>query len=453
MAKGSTVNLADTKKAVSGLMPGIMEDLTTLVSYPSCSFPGFPSEPVYGACAFVVDMLKRSGFEAEQLDLEAGGYPAVWAEKPGPEGAPTVLMYAHYDIQPAPIEQGWVTNPFEPVIKEDGRLYGRGAADDKSGIAIHVGSLRALADNLPVGVKVLIEGEEETGSHLDAYVQRYPDRFDADVMLIADMGNLECGRPVLTTRLRGMTALTVRVETVERPQHSGAFGGPAPDALMTLVRMLASLQDDAGNPAVEGLVSFDWPGADYPEQLYRELSGVLPDVDLIGDGSLATRLWSKPVINVIGIDAPSVAEAGNVLIPSASARVSMRIAPGAVPAEEVAKLERHLLDVTPWNAHVTIENVAAAGGFIAPEGGPAMTAAKAALSAAYGVEPSEVGSGGSIPLLDTLLAASPGAEFILWGAEDYSANIHGANESVHPDEIERMIVAQVLLLQSLADVR
>jgi acetylornithine deacetylase/succinyl-diaminopimelate desuccinylase-like protein len=440
----------EIRSKVAAMMPQVMDDLGVLVGNASCAFPGFPPEPVNAARATVIDILKRSGFEAGELDLEGGGYPAVWGELPAPAGAPTVLLYGHYDVQPAPMEQGWTTDPWTLTKKDDGRYYGRGAADDKSGVAIHAGTLRVFDGKPPVGIKLILEGEEETLSHLEDYVAKYPERFKADVMIIADMGNIECGEPVLTTMLRGHVQCIVETRTVDHPLHSGVFGGPAPDALMALIRMLATLQDDRGNCAVPGLRAFDWPGAEYPEPLYRQMAAMLDGVEIIGDGTVGTKLWSKPCISVIGIDAPSVAEAGNVLLPTARAKVAMRIAPGADPEHELAQLMDFLNAAAPWGVQVEVTRVKASDAFLAPSGGPGVEAARAALAEAYGKDVSEVGSGGSIPLLETLMKASPGAEFILLGAEDAPANIHGANESVHPDEIERMIVAQALLIEKLA---
>ncbi len=446
------MNTSDIRGKVAAMMPEIMDELGVLVSHASCAFPGFPGEPVHAACAQVIQMLKNAGFDAGELDLEGGGYPAVWGEIPAPEGAPTVLLYAHYDVQPAPMEQGWVTDPWTPVTKDDGRMYGRGAADDKSGVAIHAGTLRVFDGKPPVGVKVIIEGEEETLSQLEAYVDKYPERFRADVMIVADMGNIECGQPVLTTMLRGHVQCIVEVKTIDHPLHSGVFGGPVPDAFVSLMRLLNSLWDERGNTIVPGLHGFDWPGADYPEPLVREMAGVLPGVHINGDASIGSMLWSKPNATVIGIDGvPCIADAGNVLLPSARAKVAMRIAPGADPEVELEKLMEYLRANAPWGVQVDVKRVKASDAFMAPKGGPAMAAATEALREAYGIEPSEVGSGGSIPLLETLMGASPGAEFILLGAEDAKANIHGANESVHPDEIERMIVAQALLIERLAN--
>jgi acetylornithine deacetylase/succinyl-diaminopimelate desuccinylase-like protein len=445
------MNLEEIRSAVKAEMPNTMAQLATLVSHASCAFPGFPPEPVHAAKEQVIAMLADAGFRTAELDLGGGGYPAVWGEIPAPEGAPTVLLYAHYDVQPAPMEQGWTCDPFEPTWR-DGRLYGRGAADDKSGVAIHAGALKVFGGKPPVGVKVIVEGEEETMSHLEAYVEANPERFRADVMVIADMGNIVCGEPVLTTMLRGHCQCIVEVKTIKSPLHSGVFGGPAPDAFVALMRLLNSLWDEDGDTIVPGLKSFEWPGAEYPVPLYRDMAGMLPGVEIIGEGSVATKLWSKPNVTVIGIDGPpSVAEAGNVLLPSARAKVAMRIAPGADPDAELETLMAYLRDAAPWGVDVTVTRVKASDAFLAPKGGPAMAAASDALAAAYGTAPSEVGSGGSIPLLETLAKASPGAEFILWGAEDAPANIHGADESVHPDEIERMIVAQALLFERLAE--
>jgi acetylornithine deacetylase/succinyl-diaminopimelate desuccinylase-like protein len=250
--------------------------------------------------------------------------------------------------------------------------------------------------------------------------------------------------------LRGHVQCTVEVRTIDHPLHSGVFGGPAPDAFVSLIRLLNALWDERGNTVVPGLEGFDWPGADYPEELFREMSGMLGGVEVVGDGSVGSKLWSKPNATVIGLDGvPKIAEAGNVLLPTARAKVALRIAPGADPEAELAKLMKHLRASAPWGVQVDVKRVKASDAFRAPKGGAAMAAATAALAAAYDKPPSEVGSGGSIPLLETLAQASPGAEFVLLGAEDSIANIHGANESVHPDEIERMIVAQALLFDKL----
>ncbi len=294
-----------------------------------------------------------------------------------------MLLYGHYDVQPAPMEQGWVTDPWTPTTKDDGRMYGRGAADDKSGVAIHAGTLRVFGGKPPVGVKVIIEGEEETISQLEAFVEKHPERFKADCMIVADMGNIECGQPVLTTMLRGHCQCTVEVRTIDHPLHSGVFGGPVPDAFVALIRLLNKLWDERGNTVVPGLEKFDWPGADYPEPLVREMAGVLPGVEITGDASIGSMLWSQPNATVIGIDGvPCIADAGNVLLPVARAKVALRIAPGADPEAEITKLMDYLRASAPWGVQVDVKRVKASDAFMAPKGGPAMAAAAKALEAA-----------------------------------------------------------------------
>ncbi len=440
------------RKKVQGLLPGAIQDLERLVSHPSVAFPGFPPEPVHAACREVVDLLRRRGFSnAAPLDV-GGRYPAVWAEMPAPPGKPTVFLYAHYDVQPAPPEQGWQTDPWALTRKPDGRLYGRGAADNKSGIVLHAAALQVFDGRPPVGLVLCVEGEEETLSALEGFVRAHPERFQADAMLIADMGNLVAGEPVLTTTLRGHVQCDLAVETLKAPLHSGVFGGVAPDALIALARILASLHDDKGNTAVQGLKTGDWRGASFPEDLYRAQSGMLPGVEPIGEGSVAARLWCKPSVTVIGLDAPAVEGAANVLLPRARARVALRTAPGEDPAHALGVLTSHLRTAAPWGVRVSVTPVKASEAFLSAGTGPARRAAVRALREAFGREPSEAGCGGSIPLLTSLAQAAPGAEVLLWGAEDTAASrIHGPDESVDPGELERMILAEALLLQDLAE--
>ena len=446
----SNTDASQVAGTVAALMPGLVAELSTLVAIPSVAFPGFPSAPVHAMSEAVVDLFRRSGARDARLLEIPGGYPAVWAQIPAPEGAPTVLLYAHYDVQPAPVAQGWDTDPFVATPGADGRIYGRGAADDKSGLIIHAGTLQALGADLPVGVKILIEGEEETISHLGDFVDANPEMFDCDAFVIADMGNQEVGRPALTTALRGEVSCTVRVRTLAFPVHSGVAGGAAPDALVALIKMLATLHDDAGNTVVPGVATGEWSGADVDQQVYRESSGVLPGVDLIGTGTLASRLWAKPSVTVIGIDAPTVQAASNVLIPEATAKISMRIVPGANADHELELLVTPLTSVTPWHAEVEVTPLKAGWPFAADLSGPTVRAAEAGLGAAFGTPVETIGSGGSIPLINSLKHACPRADVILWGAEDTKlSRIHASNESVDPAEIEHLITAQVLTLRSL----
>lgn len=431
-------------------MPEIIGELETMVSIPSCSFPGFPAEPVEKMGRQIVSAFERYGVTAELAEVP-GGYPAVVADIPAPPGKPTVLLYAHYDVQPAPPEQGWDTDPFTPTHK-GGRLFGRGAADDKSGIAIHLATLAAFDGKPPVGIRILIEGEEETISHLDSWVKSNPERVQADAMVIADMGNLEVGRPVLSTKLRGHVKAVVEVSTLENPVHSGLFGGAAPDAWMALIRMLATLVDEDGTCRVDGILSDEWDGAEYDEGLLRSNAGVLDGVDLIGRDSIASRLWAKPSISVLGMDAVPVDQASNVLQPGARAIVAMRIPPGQDKDDAITKLMDHLRSAAPWNVHVDVKADKVSPPFAQSTAGDAFGLMRESLAEAYGHEVETVGSGGSIPLVETLSQIVPKADFLLTGAQDAArANIHGPNESVDLSEIEHMALAQTLFLQRIAE--
>ena len=442
------------RSTVKGLMPGLVADLEALVAIPSVAFPDYPPEPVHRMAEAVLDLFRRSGVDDVRLLEIPGGYPAVYADIPGPAGSPTVLLYAHYDVQPAAVEQGWDSDPWTATRKDDGRIYGRGVADDKSGLVIHAGTMQALAGRLPVSVRLLVEGEEETISHLEDFVEANPELFACDAFVIADMGNQEVGRPALTTGLRGEVSCTVRVRTLDHAVHSGLFGGAAPDALVALIRILGTLHDDQGNTIVPGVTTGDWLGADFDEARYRDSSGLLEGVDLIGTGSLASRLWSKPSATVIGIDAPSVQEASNVLLPEATAKISMRVVPGADADQDLEALMEHLRSVAPWNVIVEVEKVKVGWPSAVDMSGPALRTASTALEAAFGRPVEQIGSGGSIPLVATLKQVAPAADVLLWGAQDMAlSRIHASNESVDPREIEDMVVAQILTLQGLAKPR
>jgi acetylornithine deacetylase/succinyl-diaminopimelate desuccinylase-like protein len=436
------------EEKVHGIMPMVIRDLSDFISHPSVAFPGYPSKPVFQMAEATVNLFYRYGIvNARQIKVPEG-YPLVYGEIPAPPGAPTVLMYAHYDVQPAD-EEGWNTHPWVGVEK-NGRLYGRGAADDKSGILINAASIRCFEGKPPVGVKIVIEGEEETSSHLPAFIRSHPDLFRCDLFVVTDNGNLTVGEPVLTTTLRGEVSCRVTVTSLDHAVHSGSFGGAAPDALVALIRMLSTLHTAEGGVQIQGLRTGPPPGTEFPEPLFRTMAGICEGVDLIGTGRISERLWSKPSISVIGIDAPSVQEASNILIPTATAAISMRIAPGASPDHELRLLMDHLRNAAPWNVQVNLHKVSASPGFICPTGGPGFAAARSAMEQAFGKSVHEIGAGGSIPLVEVLHQIVPRAEFVLWGAEDLAlSRIHGTNESVDMGELEKVILAQALLLHLL----
>lgn len=439
----------DIRQAVHQNMPLAIENLKQLVSIPSIATHGYPRERVLEAARTTEAQLKATGFQqVHQLELSEG-YPAVYGEIEGPPGTPTVLLYAHYDVQPPGRTQEWNSPPFEPT-ERDGRLYGRGAADDKSGIIAHLATIQAFKGRPPVGIKIIVEGDEEFDGSLTSYIPRYPDLFKADVIIIGDHGNITVGQPTLTTTLRGYAELTVEVSVLTDQVHNGVFGGPTPDALIALCQIIAAFHDKDGNIHIPGLEPSDWQGAEIPEEAFRHAANVLPDVDLIGGRSLSAQLWADYAINVIGLDAPAVEGASNALIATARARINLRVPPDQNAERALESLVRYLESVAPWHAKVTISDSHASNGFVAKTDGLAYAAAHQALKEAYNKDAQIIGDGASIPLTNVLNEQFPRAEILIWGAEDLAARIHGPNESVDLKELERVILTQALFLKRLA---
>ena len=394
--------------------------------------------------------------EVRLIELTSGehpGHPAVYGEIPGPEGAPTLLLYAHHDVQPEGEAADWQSPPFEPEIRQ-GRLYGRGAADDKAGIAIHAAALRALGVHegatLPVTVKILVEGEEECSTeHLPELVGGHGDLLRADVAIVADGGNYRTGVPTIGTSVRGVTDCVVTVRVLPIAQHSGAYGGPIPDAITALSRMIATLHDEHGDVAIEGLHTFTWTGMQVPEDELREESRVFDSVQLLGTGTIADRLLSKPAVAVLGFDAPRIEGSSNQLVPEASARVSLRLAPGDDPERGRDALVAHLHAAAPWGVEVEVEAAEAGMGYLVDTTTPAYAAAKDALAEAFGREVVEIGSGGSIPLVPLLAETFPGMSVLIVGAGDERSNYHSLDESVDLDDLASMALAEALLIGNL----
>ena len=434
---------------VERVLPSAIADLHKLISIPSISsMPEHDAD--VAACAEAVAGLFQDLGASEVKFLEGGGKPAVWANFPGPEGTPTVLLYAHYDVQPTGDIEAWTSPAFEPT-ERDGRLYARGSADDKGGIAVHLAALRVFDGKPPVGVKVFIEGEEEVGSPtMPTLLDRYRDELAADVYVVADSVNWEVGKPSLTTSLRGVADCQVTVSTLAEGLHSGQFGGVVPDALTALCRLLATLHDEAGNVAIEGLVSEPGPDLDYPEDRLLEETGLLEGVSQIGDGSVVERMWFKPAASVLAIDATPVAKASNTLIPSARAKVSVRLVPGQDPAAAAKALEDHLRRNAPWGAHIdVVAGQCGAPGRITLEGERA-EAAKTAFREAFGVDAVEIGCGGSIPIVAEFADRNPGALVLVTAVTDPNSRMHGIDESLDLGDFAKAALAETLLLNNLA---
>jgi len=436
-------------------MPQLKEELVELVAVPSISEPGYP-EPTRPALQrahdMVVQLFRDAGCEGLSSIRLPDTAPVVVGEIPAPAGAPSVLLYSHYDVVPAGDLAEWNTEPFEPT-ERDGAIHGRGAGDTKSNILALVGALRAWDGRPPVGIKVVIEGQEEVGGGaFTDYPLEHPERFAADVMLIADMGSVRPGVPTLTVGLRGMANVTVEARTLASAKHSGQYGGAAPDALLALLRALASLHDDRGDVAVEGLRREDWTGGGPREEEFRSLAEVEDGVPLIGTGTLGSRVWSGPAITVIGIDVPSVDGSLNAVSPHARAKLNVRVHPEQDPVEAQAAVVGHLQRALPFGIALDVEAGPTGHGFAARTSSPAYEAARAAWSEAWGAETVMAGAGGSIPLVSSLNRAVPDAEILLGGATDGYANIHGPNERVLLDEFEKATLAVADLLGRLPEV-
>jgi len=438
---------------VSGDMPRTIDELSRLVTIPSIGYPGFAPANVRASAELTREILAAAGASGARLIELDGGHPAVFAEIPGPEGAPTILLYAHHDVQPEGDAGAWTTAPFAPEVR-DGRLFGRGAADDKAGIVAHAAALRALGAHegagLPVTVKIVVEGEEECSTeHLPDLVQGQGDLLKADVAIVADGGNYRTGVPTIGTSVRGVTDCRVTVSVLPVAQHSGSYGGPIPDAITALARMIATLHDDEGNVAIPGLRTFEWPGMPVAEDEFRAESHVFDSVRMIGSGTMADRLLSKPAVNVLGFDAPSVDGSSNQIVPAASARVSLRLAPGDDAVAARAALVSHLRDAAPWGVHVEIEGDEAGMGYMVDTTTEAYSAARYALAEAFEADVVEMGSGGSIPLVPMLAQTFPGIAVLIIGAGDERSNYHSIDESVDLRDLERLALAEALLIRSL----
>jgi acetylornithine deacetylase/succinyl-diaminopimelate desuccinylase-like protein len=441
----------DLRSAVSADMPRLTRILSELITHPTVSAHGYDQLPVRESAERIVEILEESGFQNSQL-LEAGiGSPAVFAELPAPDGAPTVLLYAHYDVQPTGPIDDWDTKPFEPVEK-NGRLHGRGSADDKSGIVLHLGAVTAHAGALPVGVKIFFEGEEEAGSDsLVPILDKYSDLLQPDVIVIGDGGMWSVEVPAFLTSLRGIVATTVELRTLAAPVHSGEYGGVYPDALIAMARLLASLHDDAGNVTVPGLVSEENETLDIPEEKVRTVTGVLDGVEQIGSGSIASRLWSRPHVSVLAVDAPPVSEAINQLVPVARAKVSMRIAPGQDTEAALTALEEHLRANVPWGAHIEFLHREMGDACSIDIDNRAVEAWEEGFREAYGTDPVFMGAGGSIPFISTFAERYPGTPILVIGCSDPTSAYHAPNESVDLGVIEKSVLAEAIAFRLLGE--
>jgi acetylornithine deacetylase/succinyl-diaminopimelate desuccinylase-like protein len=439
------------RAATADVTRRVRSDLERLIRIPSVSFPGFDPAEVRRSAEATAEILEACGLQGVRLLEIEGAHPAVLGESPAPDGAPTVLLYAHHDVQPPGDEADWDSPPFEPTERH-GRLFGRGSCDDKAGVALHQAALLAHQGRPPVPVKVFIEGEEELGSpNLDSFLERYGEELAADVIVLADATNWRAGVPGLTTKLRGLVDCEVEVRTLDHAVHSGMYGGPFPDALSSLCRILATLHDGIGNVAIPGLASGTTDPLDLTEEEIRSQVGAVEGLELLGEGALTERLWTRPSVSVLGIDAPRVQEAANILVPVARAKVSLRLAPGQDPEEAMTALVKHLEAAAPWGAQVRVTRGAAAWPYAVSADGPVYDAARRAFKEAWGADAVDMGAGGTIPFVKAFADAYPEAAILLTGVEDPDGRAHGANESLLLEDFQKICLAETLLLQNLAE--
>ncbi|MGO4186747.1 dipeptidase [Pseudarthrobacter sp. TAF60_1] len=460
---GSTPSLrpidgAGLRQAVARSFDVTLSRLKDLVSIPGIAWPSFDPAPLDASAAAVADLLRAAGLDEVQVlrshkeDGSPGG-PAVVARRPAAAGKPTILLYAHHDVQPPGDPALWESEPFA-AVERNGRLYGRGAADDKAGIMAHVAAYTAVSDVLGeefgLGVTFFFEGEEEAGSPtFRTFLETHRELLRADVIVVADSSNWKVGVPALTTSLRGLVDGTIEVQVLEHAVHSGMFGGPVLDAPTLLSRLIATLHDAEGNVAIDGLVAYDNAGVDLTEGEYRTDSSVLDGVRLAGTGSIASRLWTKPALSIIGFDAPAVDVASNTLLPRARAKFSLRLAPGQNPQEAMDAVRRHVEANAPFGAKVVFTPGESGNSFLADTSSAAAKSAMWALGEAWGVPAVEMGIGGSIPFIADLLDVYPDVQILVTGVEDPDSRAHSANESLHIGDFRNAVVAEALLLAQL----
>lgn len=449
----------EIRSLVDSALPRSLAELSELVRIPSVSWDAFDPSHVAASAAAVAALFRDLNiFDSvavlqAQTDSAELGQPAVLAKRAARNGKPTVLLYAHHDVQPPGAESDWQSPPFEPTIRGD-RLYGRGAADDKAGVMVHLAALRALTEasaaDCDLGIVVFIEGEEEFGSRSFAnFLQTHRETLEADVIVVADSDNWNVDTPALTTSLRGNVTFKLSVSTLDHASHSGMFGGGAPDAMLAIIPLLASFYTADGSVAVAGLRASEPPTLAIEEERFRTEAALLPGVTPVGSGPFLSRLWTQPAITITGIDAPSVANASNTLLPKVSVRLSARIAPGQDSQSAYRALEAHIRAHTPFGAHVEISGVDLGESFRVDTTGWAITEAKKAMRDAWGVEPVETGVGGSIPFIADLARVFPQAQIVVTGVEDPDTRAHSPNESLHLGVFHKAILTEALFLSRL----
>lgn len=437
---------------VADIYPKALSELKELVAIPSVSASSFDQSTLLESAQWIADKAKALGLTSEVIQLRTKdgklGRPAVLASRKSAPGKPTVLLYAHHDVQPVGDLSLWEqTDPFQ-AEERDGRLFGRGAADDKAGVMLHLAAIEAADPG--VGIVLFVEGEEEVGSPTFVdFLNSYQDRLASDVIVVADSNNWKVGVPSLTTSLRGVVQVTAKVSVLDHALHSGAYSGPTLDAPTIACKLISTLHDGNGEVAVKDLLAYDNAEVDYPEAELRKDMGMLDGVELVGTGSLTSRLWTKPTITLIAMDITATEKASNTLLPECKFMLSLRVAPGQDPREAGEALLAHLRENVPFGAHLEAEITECGPGFEAGAQTEVTKLAKWALSEAWGTESVDIGVGGSIPFISELAKIFPAADILVTGVEDPDTRAHSANESLELTDWKNAIVAEALLLTKL----
>lgn len=457
-ANSASINqslIEETRQRVENKFESALGVLSDLVRIPGIAWEAFDASQLEISAETVAGLFQETGvFDSVEIRRSSvagkAGAPAILAKRTAKNGKPTILLYAHHDVQPPGDASVWKTEPFEPVII-DGRMFGRGAADDKAGIIAHLTAVETLRDltanEFDLGLTIFIEGEEEAGSPtFRNFLEENKSALEADVIIVADSSNWTESVPALTTTLRGLVSLVIEVTTLDHALHSGMYGGVVPDAMLAMIRLLSTLHDEGGSVAVPGLHKGKAANLPYPEQDLRRDAGVPNSVSLIGEGSILDRIWTQPSITVIGIDAQTVAMSSNTMLPTVRAKISMRIAPGQNPEDGLGLLKAHLEANLPFGSSITFGETELGKPFEADSTGWAKKLAESALSAAWKADSVDIGIGGSIPFIADLTEVFPAAQILVTGVEDPDSRAHSPNESVHLESLKNAMIAESLFL-------
>jgi acetylornithine deacetylase/succinyl-diaminopimelate desuccinylase-like protein len=438
-------------RRIDGLLDWAARELAALTKIPSVSTGGADRSALRESALAVAALFRRAGCEARLLQC-AGGVEAVYATHDGrvDPDVPTVLLYAHHDVVGAS-EAGWTTPPFVPRW-DTGRVFGRGTSDDKGGVVTHALAIRACAGTRTPRIKVLIDGEEEIGSpSLGSLLAAHRGEFEADTILVLDGSNLADDRPALTCSMRGEIGCTLTLTTATRPAHSGVYGGLIPDAASAIVQLLSTLHRIDGSVAVDDLGGGAVPSTPVEARTLRREAGLLDSVQLLGAGEQNARVWQGPAVTITGIDAPAVDSATNVLVPSASARVSIRIGPSVDPVDAWRRIERHLFAHVPWGARLDVAVDTLLRGFADRGDSDRDGAIRDAFAEAWETPCAVVGTGATIPAVALLAAAYPDACLAIPGIDDPASNSHGPDESVSLLAIRNAALAEAFVFDRVGE--